>query len=133
MKYDFTTTLVVDLTAPYPLSVSVTGRYLCLIIKIDLSAGYGTPLLKDRGYHTYLATNMSSTPSTGSLHIHKACPPQDSDWGYQHPQLTPIPTQISQTNMEPDQISTTDVSIRSIISSCRRISPLRHRNKYQPM
>ena len=121
MVYESPTILAVELMAPYPVLVSITGRYLFLSILLELSAGYNIPFLKCKGYHTYLAITMLSTPSTGSLRIHKACPPRDSDWGHQHPQLMSILAQISQTDMDPNQISATNSGPRLIILSCRRI------------
>ena len=104
-----------------------------LTLLIEIYAGYGTPLLKFRGYHTHIDTTTLSTPSTSPLLSHKACPPWDSNQGHQRPQLTSIPTKISQTDMDPDQISPTDVGPRPIISSCRRISPLQCQNQSQLM
>ena len=67
-----------------------------------------------------------------SLAFHKACPPQDSDQGHKCPQLTLIPTQISQTNMWTNQISAIDIGPRIIRPSHLRIYMLRHRNYPQP-
>ena len=88
INYEISTVLAVDLMATYPLSVSVTGRYFFLSILIELSAGYGIPLLKDRGYHTYLSIPTPSNTSTVSICSHNAFPPQDSDRGHPRPQLT---------------------------------------------
>ena len=103
--------------APYLLLVFVTGRYLFIVILLEISAGYGTPFLKVRGYHTYLATTTSSTPSIGSLSSQKACPPQDSDrvigvinWRWSWPKYT-------KPTMDPDQIFATDVGIGPVILS----------------
>ena len=67
-----------------------------------------------------------------AIALKKACPPQHSYWGHQCPQLTSTPTKISQNDMDPDQISATDVSLGPIILSFRRRSLPRRRNKSQP-
>ena len=41
---------------------------------LEISAIYGISFLKDRGYHTYLATATSLRRPTVSLRSHKACP-----------------------------------------------------------
>ena len=128
---EFPTVLAVDLVSLYPLQVSVTGRYLFLLL--ELSAGYSIPSPKGRSYHTYLATIMLYIPYNGSLRSYKACPPRESYRGYQHTKLALITTQISQTGMYTDQISATDVSPRRIIVSCRHRSPPQLCNQSKPM
>ena len=103
------------------------------VLFLDLYVGYGIPLLKDRRYHTHLATATSLRRLTGSLHSNKECPPQYPDWENQRPQLTLILTRISQTNMDPKQIYTTDVGPATTIYLCRHSSPIQLRSQYQPM
>ena len=126
------TALDVEPMAPYPLSASFTRVSFSLIIVLDLSVGYGIPFLKYRGHHTYLDTTTLSTPCTGSLRSHKACSPRESGLEHKRPQLTPILTKISQTDMGPDQISTADFGPITIISSRRCSSLLHCCNKSQP-
>ena len=89
----------------------------------------------DRGYHSYLAKILCPSRLLAPYvfpGFHKACPPQDSDWRHQYNQLTLIPTQILQTYMDPNQISSTDVSLcPMILSRCRSSLP-RHHNQSQP-
>ena len=104
--------------APQPLSISFTGRCLFFSLLLELFSVYVIPLLKDRRYRSWLAElhRPSHLPAPYVVpSFHKTCPPQESNRGHWCPQLTSITTQIYQTNMEPDQISTTDVGISPII------------------
>ena len=102
------------------------------VLLLEPYEAYGIPLLKERRYYTYLSTATSLRHLTGSLRIHKAYPHQESNQGYRHPLLMSILTEISQNDMDPDQISPTDVDPRPIISSRHRISPLWRRNQSKP-
>ena len=77
---EITTALIVDSLAPYLLSVSVTGGYL-LSYLYKISAGYGTPFLMDRVYHTYLPIAKSYAVLLATYVVTRHVPSWDLDRG----------------------------------------------------
>ena len=130
-QYDIPAALICrhnDTLAP----LGICYREVFLSYSLDLSTGYGISFLKYKEYHAYLDIATYLHCPTISLLIYKACPLPGPRSGHRRPQQTSIPTQISQTNMETDQVYPIDVGPGPIIPFCCLRSPLQRRNQYQP-
>ena len=92
--------------------------------------GYGIHFLKERWYHSCLAklcwTSYLPAPYVVPA-FHKTCPTQYSNWWHGFTELASIPTQISKTDIDPNQISASDIGVYPIIlSRCRSSLPWIH-------
>ena len=74
------TALIVGSLVPYPLSASVTRRYVLYYIS-EISSGYGISFLMDIGYHTYLPIYTSYFVLLSTYLVKKHVPSQDLNRG----------------------------------------------------